>query len=215
MKNYYTLPKAERIMVFAPHMDDESVGCGGTLMRYRQIGCQLDIVYLTKQANDTSLERKSESLQAAEILAASSITFYDYPEETIQLTETLIDKIYQEVLFRDPDLIFAPHANDLHQDHIVTGLAVAEALRRKGTGLVAYYEIWNPIAKPNCFINITQLVHLKRRLINCYQSQIKKYPLAKLSFSLNSYRAALLQLKKFRFVEGFLLESVGGCEEIQ
>lgn len=211
-KKYYILPKVQRVMVFAPHMDDESIGCGGALTMYSQLDSELNIVFLTNGKKDCPKDlislRKEESSYATNILGTNNVTFFDLHDNSLQLTEDLIVRIYDQIICYKPDLVFAPNINDLHQDHIITGLAVTEALRRKGGGEIAYYEIWNPIPNPNCYINITKVISHKIKLIKCYQSQLKKYNLIKLILSLNSYRAALFPLKQFRFIEAYLLQTI-------
>src|SRR2546426_12131813 len=39
--------RERRVLVLAPHMDDEVLGCGGTLLQHARVGAQLTIVYLT------------------------------------------------------------------------------------------------------------------------------------------------------------------------
>jgi len=216
-KKHFILPDAQRVLVFAPHMDDESIGCGGALLMYGNIGCELSIVFMTNgkkdYLKDTSSVREDESLNAKNILRAKNITIFDLFDNSLQLTEELIERIYNQITYNKPDIIFAPHLNDLHHDHLVTGMAVTEALRRKGGGKIAYYEIWNPIPNPNCYINITKVINQKIKLIKCYQSQLKRYNLLKLILALNSYRAAMFQLKQFRFAEAFLLQSIEDITE--
>ena len=40
-------PGAEKVMVLAPHMDDETIGCGGTLARHVRAGASVTVVFLT------------------------------------------------------------------------------------------------------------------------------------------------------------------------
>ena len=216
-KNKYRLPKAQRVMVFAPHMDDESIGCGGALLMYRQLNCELKIVFLTngKQGCPEEIKalRQRESASAATLLGAEQLELYDLPDGLLSVTEELIMRICRHITAYQPDLIFTPNLNDLHRDHIVTAAAVTEALRRSGGGQIAYYEIWNPIPNPNCFINISEVVSQKLELIRCYNSQIKKYRLIPLILSLNAYRAAFFPLKKYRFVEAYLFQTIGTTED--
>src|SRR5580658_287426 len=74
------------VLVLAPHMDDEVIGCGGTLHCHVQAGAKVTVAYLTDgRAGDPSLapdqiskmaeERKNESRRATELLGISDLIF--------------------------------------------------------------------------------------------------------------------------------------------
>ncbi len=206
----FSLPQAKRVLVFAPHMDDESIGCGGILDMYQKREIELKIVFMTNYGNKYSKRiasiRDREAKNAMYLLNADSCC-YNLQDNQMKLTDDLINQVYQEINSYEPDIIFAPYMKDFHNDHIVTGTAVTEALKFIG-GKIIYYEVWTPITAPNCYINISESIKKKVALIECYQSQLKKYNLLKLCLSLNGYRAAAFPLKRFHYVEAFLIKDI-------
>src|SRR4249920_3854166 len=61
-------PEGSRILVLAPHMDDEVIGCGGTLVRHIRNGAEVTIVFMTngrygsKKAQENKVDHKEADL---------------------------------------------------------------------------------------------------------------------------------------------------------
>ena len=72
-----------KILVFAAHQDDETIGCGGTIRKWSSNGSIVDVIFMTDGStgvdqsgrvdNDIASTRKKEAEQAAEILGVSKI----------------------------------------------------------------------------------------------------------------------------------------------
>ena len=95
-------PGAESVMVLAPHMDDETIGCGGTLARHVRAGASVKVVFLTdgrhgggsqlralrgnaRHAGEMELvaTRKAEARQALGILGVQGMLFLDVEDGTL------------------------------------------------------------------------------------------------------------------------------------
>lgn len=111
-----------RRLVIAPHMDDESMGCGGLLAKYPHDSC---VVVVT----DSGETRRSEYERALDIMGVADGRALDFEDGTTQqrMTElvTALDEVMAEVR---PDEVYLPFPS-LHQDHIAVYEAGMRASR--------------------------------------------------------------------------------------
>lgn len=189
------------ILVFAPHPDDEILGCGGMMAREAGSGNNVYVCIVTRgkppiYIEDGETKKLPHSLyyeiEAAHKKIGVVRTFYlQYPVlmlETVpryQLNKSILD-VVNEV---QPDIVYIPHFGDMHKDHALTAEAVMVAIRPKGShivGKVYSYETlseteWNvPHSRnafiPNTFVSIEGYLEKKLDAIRCYKSQIGDFP---------------------------------------
>ena len=123
-------------IVFAPHPDDEVLGCGGTILRLRDAGAPVRIVFMTDGATsharfmaaDALRERReAEALAAAASLGveASQVRFLRHPDGRLAThRDAALEAVREELGSARPARIFAPHARDQLGDHEATHAAV-------------------------------------------------------------------------------------------
>jgi LmbE family N-acetylglucosaminyl deacetylase/glycosyltransferase involved in cell wall biosynthesis/GT2 family glycosyltransferase len=207
------LPVARRVLVFAPHADDEVFGCGGTLHRYRQAGVPVKVVVTTNGELGGELERQAlsatreaESRAAAKVLGYDEPVFWSLPDFGMRYGEALVQRIVNAVDSIDPDVVFAPAPTELHPDHQALSLASAEAVRRLGgERRIAFYEVSAPLV-PNLLIDITSAEELKRQAMRCFPSQLQQQSYDEHIAALNRYRSYTLG-NGVRAAEAFFVAS--------
>jgi len=143
-------------LVFAPHQDDETLGCGGTILKKKQVGTDVKIIFMTDgNMSGTRPELHGELLKeirASEALAAASVLglqqqevlFLEYPDRGLHLHQPeAIEKI-KAILDRErPQEVFMPHYKDGHGDHSATNRIVRAAILQSGRGVTVYeYPVW-------------------------------------------------------------------------
>jgi LmbE family N-acetylglucosaminyl deacetylase len=139
----------ERVLVLAPHTDDGEFGCGGTMARLVDAGCDVRYVAFSIATKslppgfppDTLAREVREATQelgiAEENLDVHDFEVRTFPERRQDILEVLI-ALWEE--WR-PEAVFQPSVNDVHQDHQVVA---AEGLRAFKRTTVLGYEIpWN------------------------------------------------------------------------
>jgi N-acetylglucosamine malate deacetylase 1 len=189
--------EAGRILVVAPHMDDEVIGSGGTLLLHRQAGSQLGAVFVSDSAGDPSqtgvssetAQRKREAQAAAEYIGFELVRFLDYPDGKLSLYESKIGDELAALLHEwRPTAIFCPFPTDHHRDHQATAAAVATAIGKVDWhGEVWGYEVWSTLW-PNAAIDISEVVDKKRTAIGCHASQVANMAYVEAALGLNRYR---------------------------
>jgi len=163
-----------RILAIGAHPDDVEVGCGGTLVQYKQKGHEVYILVLSKgEASGDPQIREKECKAAAKIIGAE-IIFGDLKDtkitdgiETIMAIENVINQL-------KPDIIFSHSSKDGHQDHRNVGLATLSAARRSKKVLL--YE--SPAALrefcPQVFVDISTTFSVKMKALETFGSQASK-----------------------------------------
>ncbi len=208
------LPAGSRLLVLAPHPDDESIGCGGTLAKWRDAGRSVKVVFLTdgRQGSralrqlpegdpgrleaETALivTRQQEALLALQALGIDAFTFGDIPDGELWSHVEPGAKIIAEAI-RDyrPDVVMLPFLTDRHPDHVAAGICLIAALKQLGSQQLAElscagYEVWSPI-QANTIIDISAWVDRKKAAIGVYRSQLRDTNYLDGALSLNRYRA--------------------------
>jgi LmbE family N-acetylglucosaminyl deacetylase len=197
--------KKSRVLVVAPHRDDETFACGGLLLRHRSTGSQIGVVFITDSAGSSSepterercikvrnaeTERVRKQLDF-EIVADLAIPDGKAVRYERQIAEGLIDSIKRF----SPDIIIAPTPVDNHRDHQASAIGVADALKALSfKGEVWSYEMWSAIW-PNVVIDISEVQPEKQELIKMYESQLGGWAYDSAVEGLNRYRGLSCQLQ--------------------
>ena len=180
----YPPPDAKKVLILAPHPDDETLGCGGTIALYTSINVEVRIVVISngqgidgidKDVDVTSVRRK-EAEGAASILGAKDIVFLGFPSRKLELHKNEIkDKLVRIIKNFEADIVFAPSPVDFHQDHI-TVADIAFWLKKRFLPLkVAFYEIYNTV-RHNFLVDITDVMHIKEKAILNYKYSLLSRP---------------------------------------
>jgi len=189
------LPRPRHALVFAPHPDDEILGCGGTLHLWAQSGVPIRVVIVTDGARcldgpETVVSvRREESRAAARVIGYGEPEFWDFPDRDLRYGEGLVRRLLEKIQECEAHWILAPALSERHPDHQVVGLAAAEAVRRlQGERELVFYEVSAPL-QPNLFIDITTVEEIKGQAMACFTSQEALQPYSQRMQGLNRYRA--------------------------
>lgn len=192
----------EMVLVIAPHPDDESLGCGGSIRLHRLRGDRVHVVFLTsgelglKQlpSSQAQLIREREAVAAAEILGVTELTFLRkmdwFVGDCIDETVTILKPIMEREV---PGLIYLPHNAEWHPDHRAVLEIVRSALCAGTTPApnLLTYEIWTPLSTYNHVVDISTTMECKLDAIRCYSSQLATFRYDSAILGLNQYRGAL------------------------
>jgi LmbE family N-acetylglucosaminyl deacetylase len=169
----------QKIIILAPHTDDGEFGCGGTIAKFLEEGNEVFYVAFST-AKESVPEGLPENILEIEVKEATKILGIKQDNLIIYgFTVRKLNYVRQDVLEEmvklrkniEPDLVFMPSPNDLHQDHFTVSV---EGLRAFKNISVLGYEIpWN-----NMNFNTQGFVKLEKRhvqkkvdAINAYKSQ--------------------------------------------
>ena len=194
MKNF----KNERLLVIAPHADDEVLGCGGLITKVKEDGGKVYVLIfnvgsIEKHDNKKFTElRKKETFDAMKFLGVDRYeTVFDSPEDNRYLDSkplhTLISKIETDTKVSltkiKPTIVAIPTIKSHHQDHLHVHKACIAALRPLSSpiaDIVLSYEApehsrWSTsgVFEPNFYLDISKYLSKKIKSFYKYESQVK------------------------------------------
>lgn len=179
-----------RILVVAPHMDDDVIGAGGTLLLHKRLGSEVSVVFCAAGVTpEVDAERRAEAQEAATAMGFARLQWLDLPDGSLSLHEPQLAKQLARVLSEHaPQQIFCPFVSDHHRDHAAVAQGVAAAIRNTGwDGQVWCFEVWSPLW-PNAAVDISDTQTEKRQMIGIYASQTAGLHYVEGILGLNSYR---------------------------
>jgi LmbE family N-acetylglucosaminyl deacetylase/glycosyltransferase involved in cell wall biosynthesis len=191
------LLRGERLLVLAPHPDDEVIGCGGLVAQHLREHRRVRIVVATDGAGAGTAEtREAETRRGVATLGGAEIEFLRFVDRG--LSEDAAPRLREELLAFRPDLILVPSPIEIHPDHLVLARVFCELIQRDetlfadlATARVAFYEVGQPL-RPNAIVDISDVADLKYAAIAEHVSQLTVRDYVAYARGLNAYRAMTL-----------------------
>ena len=189
-----------KVLIIAPHPDDEVLGAGGTIARLSNEGHEVTVTIVTKGweplFSDSFVQQgRAEAREANQILGVKSLRFMDLPVtklNQIPLNE-LNEKFCRLIEEEQPGMIFLPFYSDRHEDHRQVFSASMVALRPKShrkypTRILCYETIseshwpmpyFEPSFEPQLSVDISEFLSTKIKAMEKYRSQLQPEPAAR------------------------------------
>jgi LmbE family N-acetylglucosaminyl deacetylase len=205
---------AGNVLVIAPHPDDESIGCGGTICLHRQRGERVGVVFLT--SGERGLEgvpaeracaiREREAEAALAVLGVQDADFLRLADLGLAgMIAPGARRLHDFMASKPPDLVYLPHPDEAHPDHHAALALVRAALVQAGGGAplpeLRGYEVWTPMAAYGWPEDISAVMARKLQAIRCYRSQLVTFRYDRAVRGLNQYRGCLAA--RCRYAEVF------------
>ena len=204
----------KRVLVLAPHPDDETFGCGGSLAIHTAAGDSVKVIFLTNGArgdmtgryerNAYISLRQNEARSACAELGISDIEFWPYEDRTLAECPDALERLI--FLLNDfcPELVYAPSSIEFHPDHRAAAVLIFDAVKKCSCGFdIVSYEVGQPL-QVNLLVDITPVLECKKRAVQKYSSQLKEKPYDDITFSLNRFRSLTLP-ENVMYAEGFCM----------
>jgi len=198
--------RADKVLVLAPHPDDDVMGCGGIIKALSDGGAKIKVIYFsdgsrgTKSGKaDESLieEREKEAREAGRILGVGEEKFLRLADGKIAPSLDLATRVRRELEFDSPDLILAPSMEDLHPDHHAVAEILVMSLKNYDRGVhIWLYEVWGASRFNRLFI-IDDYLSAKQEAFKCHKSQMKIKRYDEAILALNKYRALMMDSSEY------------------
>jgi len=190
----------KRILVVAAHPDDEILGCGGTVARLVNSGCEVYTLILAEgivsryEKNDRQkirdqIEELKKCVYAAnEIMGVKEVFTHDFPDNKFDTVPLLdIVKVIEQIKGKvKPSIIFTHYEKDLNIDHQITYKAVLTATRPLPNEVVKEIYSFEVLSStewsypttfsPDVFFDISETIALKMKAMSEYKSELKEFP---------------------------------------
>lgn len=185
-----------KVLVIAPHPDDEILGCGGSIAKHVDAGDKVYVAIVTKGCEPIFPESqvikvRGECRKADALLGVTETIFMDFPAAMLESVPRYeFNGAFIELVRRIlPDIVYLPHRGDMQLDHKMTVDAAMVALRPKYQHVVkkiyAYETLsetgWDIPNTENEFVpvlynDISDYLDKKIEAMNLFASQISSYP---------------------------------------
>ncbi len=216
----------KKILIFAVHPDDETLGCGGTLLKHKQAGNQVYWIILTKANQKITNIQDIEQVQVKYIeTVARRYNFDGYHQFDFLTTELdkyptgeIIRQISIEINKIRPDYIYLNHNSDVHSDHKIAFDAVyscTKNFRYPHINRIYLYEtlsetefapaLGNNLFVPNVFSDITLYLDEKIKIMQLFTTEQMNEPYPRAISSIEAlarYRGSRIGVK---YAEAFQL----------
>lgn len=195
-------PPPGRVLVFAPHPDDEAAGPGGTLALHRRQGDPVRVVVVTDGRNgdaerrhdptDYAALRAEESRRGLHELGVDDVVFWGLPDghapSDADLAAAVARAVAELASFR-PDVVYLPWQREGHPDHHAVHRLVVQALAAVDfAGLALGYEIWNALL-PDVVVDIGPVIDRKAAAMRAHRSQLELVRFDRSLLGLAEYRS--------------------------
>lgn len=222
-------PIGVRILILAPHPDDETFGCGGIIRLLTESKRHVKVIFLTSgdkadpshpsskikhaegHITDYSLMREEESVKALTVLGVSDYEFLRFPDRELYIChEKVLERLLEIIKVYTPDVIYSPSIIELNPDHRATAALSVEIRKRipeHSTDMrncppikIVFYEVTTPL-RPNMLIDVTSVYGRKTKAMKKYKSQLRILDFAGYINALNRVRS--LTVQDAGYVEAF------------
>lgn len=184
------------VVVIAPHADDETLGCGGTLLRHVALSDRIHWGLVTAMSSDGYSERQIAQRRAEidtvrQLYGFTSVSELGFPTTKLDSigTSDLVSRIGSVIYSIKPEVIYLPFPGDIHTDHKVVFLAAASIIKwfrypsvRKVLACKIQSETdfaVNPDGlafRPNHYVEITPWLDRKVEILSQYKAEFSSHP---------------------------------------
>ncbi len=199
--------RGERLLVLAPHPDDEVIGCGGLLAQHTREGRKVRAVVATDGTEaiasadraDYGRRREEECSRGLAVVGIADVDFLRFPDRHLEARGgELRDRLREALQSFHPDLILVPSPIEIHPDHLAlasefcTLIQSDEALFAElAVAQIAFYEVSQPL-RPNTLVDITDVAGVKWEAIAAHASQLEIRDYVAFARGLNAFRSMTL-----------------------
>ena len=183
----------DKVLVVAPHPDDETLGCGGTLLKHKNSDDKIYWMIVTNIQSENGWpeervrKKQKEIHQVAEIYGFEKIFKLDFPTtmlDTIPYNDLIakISVVIQEV---KPSIVYLPNRSDVHTDHQVTFKAVISCCKSFRAPFIKKNIVYECLSEtefapalsenvfiPNVFVDISDYMERKSDIMSIYSSEM-------------------------------------------
>lgn len=191
--------KRRKVLFVSVHPDDETLGCGGTIIKHRQSDDSIFWLNITGITTDHPHGFTQEAVDKRNALVKNIAREYGFEQfidlclptmllDTYSMYD-LVGKLDSAISAIKPDIIYLPNRTDVHSDHRVVFEAVyacTKNFRKPYLRKILMYETlseteFTPALSencfvPNCFVDITEYMENKIEIMRMYDTEIMPDP---------------------------------------
>ena len=217
-----TIYNKNKILIFAPHPDDETLGCGGTILKNLKKKNKIGLVLFTK-ISEKKFSKKAvykRNVEINKMLKKYKFHFFkNFEFENSELDKVSDLKLISEIkLVLDkfkPNILYIPFIGDVHSDHSKISrcsLSCIKSFRHSYLNEAYFYETLSETNfnflknfNANTFEDISNFLMQKIQIMKIYKTEIKNHPFPRSIESIKSLAILRGSQANFKYAEGFQL----------
>ena len=200
---------SNRVLCIAVHADDETLGCGGTMLKHKAQGDEIHWLLMTGPTENhpcnftqEHIEERAERVKRiASAYGFDSLEYLGLPTQmlhTLDLRE-MIQKVSEVINRIKPNIIYTMFANDVHSDHRVAFDAVYSCTKSFRYPFIERIYMMETLSEtefalathatsfcPNVYVDISRYIERKLEIMQMYPTEVMKEPYPR---SLSSIKA--------------------------
>jgi LmbE family N-acetylglucosaminyl deacetylase len=214
------------ILVIAPHPDDETLGCGGTLLKHIHAGDRVHWVIFTAMSTALGFPEERIRSRAEEIARAARAYGFvgvhplGFPTMALDTRpkKDLVGALGAVIQSVGAEVLYVPYRNDAHSDHTAVfdaAASCAKTFRYPTVKSVRAYETLSetefgirnddPGFRPNLFIDISSHLERKLEIMNIYASELGAFPFPRSETTLRAQASLRGSQAGVQAAEAFML----------
>jgi LmbE family N-acetylglucosaminyl deacetylase len=206
----------KKVLVLAPHPDDELVGCGGTLLKLASLGAEIHIIQMTEGVTSKGLfyeagseKRKirwEEARRVANVFNFKQYYWKTGPDTKLKNSskeQARLNDLMDEI---KPDLIFVPARTDLHEEHCLAFAIYYEVIKNKNfivNPLMLSYPVWGALHEITHFAEVNEFSNQVLEAMYLYETAMRPQDYNKRILAIWAYQGQLLSKDSAKETEVF------------
>ena len=201
--------KMNKVLCIAVHADDETLGCGGTILKHKAQGDEIHWLLLTGPTDNHPCNFSQEHIEAraervnrvADAYGFDGLHYLGLPTQllhTLDLREIIkrVDEVVKEV---QPNIIYMMNSTDVHSDHRVAFDAVYACTKSFRKPFIEQILMLEALSEtefalatqatsfcPNVYVDISPYIDRKLEIMQMYAKEVMQEPYPR---SLSSIKA--------------------------
>jgi LmbE family N-acetylglucosaminyl deacetylase len=222
----------QKVLVVAVHPDDETLGCGGTLLQHKAQGDEIHWMIVTAMskecgfASETMARRDREIESVAQMYGFDSVHSLGFP--ATRMDEVPIFKLVEAIsgVFMEiqPNYVYLPFQNDVHTDHNIAFTAAYSCTKNFRYPFLKKVMMMETLSEtdfanvaagsfsPNMFVDVSEHFEKKLDILKVFRSEIGAHPFPRSIDGVTALAMVRGAVADCRYAESFMiLKEVVGC----
>lgn len=216
----------KKVLVVAPHPDDETLGCGGTLLKHKDNGDEIHWVIITGISEEQGYtvekvkSREKEIKEVANKYQFSSVSKLNLPTTKLDTIPRgdIVGKVSNVIEQVGPEILYIPYRGDIHTDHKYVFDAVLSCTKWFRYCFIKRVLVYETLSetefginpdnngfRPNVFMAIEKYMDQKIEIMNIFESEVGDFPFPRSVEAIRSLAAYRGTASGSKAAEAFML----------
>jgi len=215
------------ILFVSVHPDDETLGCGGTILKHKENGDTINWLNITDVDNNHPFGFSPEQVMTRQLTIEKVKQSYEFSKCInlklyTQLLDTkvlsfLIEKISEVIKEIQPDTLYIPNRSDIHSDHRLSFQAIYSCTKNFRYPFIKRVFMYETLSEtefapalaenafiPNTFVDITDYIDTKIEIMKLYETEIMPDPLPRSAHAIKGLAAFRGSRIGVQYAEAFM-----------